>query len=1820
MVLYRRKEMVIASLIIIITIATLALSSTIKNIFVDQSQEIVEETLARFIQFDYYKNSSVDLGGQWKYKIDSYRNGTRKGYYEPGLNLTIWKQLEIPFLWAATVSNDTIWLIKEFELSKYENQRARLVFKGAWLIADVWLNGGYLGSHEGYFSPFYFDITDHLEEGKNILAVCLRSPVELELQNKIHIEGVYNDWDCKPYPNWALGQLVNRDWFTPIGLWREVEIALSGQVTVDLALIKAQIEGEEARAEVTLRVSNRGDKGVTAAVQVEVSGYNFDEEPVMHSFDMTLAPREKETTTQIIDIDNPRVWWPWDQGAQNLYNATVKVYVDDELQGYQKLRFGIRKVDMSIARGVNEWRINDRRVFLRGGNYISDFNLSKSDKSKLSNDLDMFREANINFVRVHAHIEPFEFYQATDELGILVMSDGPFIFAYANDVSSEEMENFETNAQQQIIEMVYLLYNNPSIVLWNVHNEPPWISPWMGDLYNARLNREIDLKLHGLVRNLDPSRPALPSSGDMDEHLYNGWYNGRWEEYKTLAPGFPTEFGAQSLPNAESPFWDALNITWPPMSKELSELIYRDYQSWQWENIGIGPPTAYPNLRTYIEASQEYQSILLKTAIERFRSLKYNNLGGMALFMLTDCHPAVTWSIIDYYRIPKDAYYIVKNVYNPTHVLIDWKGEYEIRDKFKIFYTSNSTLEFDLYIVNDLPRVFENTTLRWRLVDLTSNETLLQEEISGILVPDGESQPLKARNVIWNIPAFTDADHSIILETFLLTSNGNIIDRNNVSFTVEAASQILVTAKGSGAVPDVKFSVIVDGSQTYYVETNASGMAKLTLPGGRHVAILGPVLMGTSRVYVPLYLDLGAIKPGGMVPVSLELIPGAMIRVLANIPPVEGEEPLKLLLTIIPQTSGWNASWISTYGSLSPYMLYLINATGDIVVVPADTPVIIRVTSDNSEILGPSIIDNDGKPFNLKNDEQLVTKTLAKTILGRNDDLTRDVLSETVKKIEEAERHGLYVALEIDRLRYVNETLAKASYALSRDEVFVAAYHLKEAYSVCQNIISELDRLQSESATSLPLLMLVLLFTGSSVASLCTDKKGDQLIFTSLFLSAILVLLYYTYPGFRYATVNDYVTVGYVVFLVTLVLSLGGEFFGNVRSVGGVSLIPAIVVSSSLAIRNMKRRKLRTILILTSVTIMVIGFTWLTTVSTVISTREIKVTPLMPFTRTNLVIASRIDEPLNYDDITWMAAQPEVKGIAVKAQSMPRRDPFGYIGTPPFEIRGIIGITIADPNIQTISNIVSPQGSLDSILTLSKNVLISKNLVEKTGVEVGDRIVVAGAKLEVAGFFDPDRIAGIKDIDDVVWLPEKVNPLGEIEFCTGDEIVITNTYTAAELGAVLTKAYIQTSESQSKDLAMRLSLLSSYYTKAYPRTDVAYLYVASSIVMQVTGSLMIVPLVLVILNIAAVMMAGIYGRRKEISILSMVGLNPSHITYIFLAEALIVGLTGGGIGYLIGIVTFKVLSLMGIYVPTDVKASSGDMVTIIGLTIFTTILSYLAPALKASTLATPSLLRRWKLEGIPTVAGIWSTNIPAKIPPKKVESFVDHLCKRMKEEETGLEIAMSNISQDTQMIDGYPVYHVYFRYSRGGSRPFTSDAKVTVKRSNGDFTISLDCRPISTYPRFAETYVHEVTSYVRKLALEWVSFGSRMLVPLSDSTDLIIRLIKVYNPQLVWIVSRRTVAPKRPILEVEQKLRNQGLLIPAMQLSTVEGKEIKELVRELSTLAREVDIICTDSDDGLLSIAMTIAGLNEKKRLCYFIEERLVEESTETFMQLMSVD
>jgi beta-mannosidase len=640
----------------------------------------------------------------WRMRHATLGEGEDQGFTQPQFDDSGWEPVAVPKLHRGVAGREALWYRVHFPRPT-EGPRTLLRFDGAFLVANVWLNGKLLGSHYGYFAPFSFDVTSSLQD-QNVLAVCVEAPVELELQKKKHVMGVFNDWDCKPYANNNFFTLPPEyEWHVPLGLWQPVFLEAVGPVAVEWIHCTPRLEaGDTGRVLIRARLRNLDVRNLQGEIQLRLRPANFESDhgPLQVRRAFTVRGHDVLEVEFELSVPNPQLWWPWTHGKPNLYAVDFGVLTDQRESCYIRERFGLRQV--SLERGPDGWvwRLNGRVIWAKGANYISNFFLDASTPELLAQDLRLAREANMDCLRVHAHVEPEVFYRQADEAGILLLQDFPLIFVYAYQASHEDEEFFQDAVRSQIPEMVHLLYNHPGIILWMVHNEPAWPNrlAYYSDAHRALANRDIDLEGARMIGELDRERPCVPASGDEDEHLYYGWYSGNWRDFATDHPGFPTEYGAQSLPNADSPVWQSLRRDWPIPVDEPS-WRYACYQPLQWGQHGVGPPENFLSREAYITASQDYQATLCRFATQRFRLQKFERCGGALVFQFVDCFPGITWSLLDHARLPKAAYFAMRDAFAPTVVIADFADGTIVVDHHALMVERGQQIRFRLVVVND---------------------------------------------------------------------------------------------------------------------------------------------------------------------------------------------------------------------------------------------------------------------------------------------------------------------------------------------------------------------------------------------------------------------------------------------------------------------------------------------------------------------------------------------------------------------------------------------------------------------------------------------------------------------------------------------------------------------------------------------------------------------------------------------------------------------------------------------------------------------------------------------------------------------------------------------------------------------------------------------------------------------------------------------------------------------------------------------------------------------------------------------------------------
>ena len=121
------------------------------------------------------------------------------------------------------------------------------------------------------------------------------------------------------------------------------------------------------------------------------------------------------------------------------------------------------------------------------------------------------------------------------------------------------------------------------------------------------------------------------------------------------------------------------------------------------------------------------------------------------------------------------------------------------------------------------------------------------------------------------------------------------------------------------------------------------------------------------------------------------------------------------------------------------------------------------------------------------------------------------------------------------------------------------------------------------------------------------------------------------------------------------------------------------------------------------------------------------------------------------------------------------------------------------------------------------------------------------------------------------------------------------------------------------------------------------------------------PIVIASMIVLNTMLGSVFERVHEIHIFSSIGLAPSHIGMLFIAEALVYAILGSVLGYLLGQFTSKVLVFFGWLPDLYLNFSSTSAVMTTLIVVAVVLLSTLYPARKAAEVATPAVDRTWKV-------------------------------------------------------------------------------------------------------------------------------------------------------------------------------------------------------------------------------------------------------------------
>ncbi|HEV2966943.1 MAG TPA: hypothetical protein VG009_02480 [Candidatus Dormibacteraeota bacterium] len=703
-----------------------------------------------------------------------------------------WKPIEVPRQLSAREGRQAVWYRTEFPRPDHSG-RVVLRIGGAFLATHVWLNGKLLGSHYGYFAPFGFDLTPYLKP-ENLLVICCESPVESQPDKKRHIMGLFNDGDLRPYPASAYGSLPDQyQWEVPVGLWRPVELEYVGPITIDWMRVKPHFEGGDGRLEVEARLRNLDGRQMEGEVELSIPAPG--RETLRLKREVKLAGGADQTLTMRLAFPGARKWDPWRLGEQPIYSAEL-ITRDSGTNESARVQdtFAFRELTWDI--GPRRWAlsVNGRPLFLRGACYAPSYRLDELTPERFDADIAIAKSANLDALRVVANVLPDEFYRRADAMGMLVIQDLPLTGTYVYHASAGDARFFEQAAREQQSEMVEMLHNRPSVAVWVAHDDPPWLATNsdLGEVHAVRQNHSIDQELKASFDRLDPSRPALAASGDVDLHLMLGWSTGSWADMAQVEPMMVGAFGAQSLPDADSPVWEQIGTRWPAADDEPS-WRHAGFQPVNWAERGAGLPSAHQSLESYAAASQEYQADVVRFAAEHMRTRKFESCWGAFAYHLIDPFPGIGFGLVDAARRPKPALAALARAFQPTRVIVEGLA-FEPDRPFGILQRPDQPFAARLVIVNDDPEISGRGSIRWSLTRERAasgkgvrrfRDAIQRKSYSGSVeaeIPTAFEPAVSATTL--SLPLQAEGDYRL---EATLTVAGNEVDRTELLFSVTSS-------------------------------------------------------------------------------------------------------------------------------------------------------------------------------------------------------------------------------------------------------------------------------------------------------------------------------------------------------------------------------------------------------------------------------------------------------------------------------------------------------------------------------------------------------------------------------------------------------------------------------------------------------------------------------------------------------------------------------------------------------------------------------------------------------------------------------------------------------------------------------------------------------------------------------------------------------------------------------------------------------------------------------------------------------------------------
>ena len=896
--------------------------------------------------------------------------------------------------------------------------------------------------------------------------------------------------------------------------------------------------------------------------------------------------------------------------------------------------------------------------------------------------------------------------------------------------------------------------------------------------------------------------------------------------------------------------------------------------------------------------------------------------------------------------------------------------------------------------------------------------------------------------------------------------------------------------------------------------------------------------------YVPSMVKNVYFKYSEKKNVSFTLLPAALIEVSDSPYVVQSPNPktLSSTLKVIPKEKV-NVTFVDEYGDAPS--AWWMRLKRNIIIVPAGIPVVLEAkvwffTGDARKPVDSKafLIYNGSTPFLLHEGEKS-SFSLSKTSLSADVDfLGSKMLIDVSNKIDEAQKIGFVVFDERRMLTKAYNKIAEARSLLERirsPERYIDVWmKLREAYETLNFISATLSSKRVIAMSNAIYLPAVMAAFSMTLAFFLFEKEKRKIIASILIFILYSFLLYFIHPGAHIIVDKNlrvFLMSACASFLAAMLIVFGIPRVWKERTIEGrVSWRSALTIIFSMGKRQIRRRKIRGFFTILSITILILTFTSLTSFGTVFGIVSEGISGKPPsdgvivkrmMNRTSLLfspLGTSSSEDLS-KIMEALSKLGEIEKVTFRLKNMPASKPIIRLVNPSNKRSWLIyGILAIDPENEAYYTDIE-EAVRGEYLSRSdaQKILIDEGVAGILGVSTGDSVSVeilgtrVTANFTVKGLINGEKYNKLVDMDGGPYGPVRILEDGSVRVCNSTEVIIIPLKDAMRLQdlvnakypekppqvTVLSEIIFQPGKSVNiNSMVEILIFIFNYDVFISQNGKITYYHIGSYLEMKGTIELL-VPLVMVCLNVGAVMLNSVYERRKEIKILSMIGLNPTHIGLIFVAEAIILGMVGGSLGYIAGLGFYRIINLFGQNLMVREKLEWWWSAIGFALAIIASVLSAIRPAALAISTYTPSKIKRIKRseeemkareEEIFRVYQSREMSMPLKVASGEILIFVSFFLDKLNSLKSGYVERVENIEEipEIENVKGELVRRINFDYiiSVPGKERRMKSSLILIKSPDEDYyRVRLVAEP--AVPGLPETMMDRTVDFVHRILMDW---------------------------------------------------------------------------------------------------------------------------------------